>query len=297
MRTIDAGLKAHLDSGATTLCRCWEVRRSDGVAMGFTNHDEDLIMDGVTFRADTGMDAGMIDQGLGLSVDNAQAVGALSSAAITEEDVLAGRYDGATVRHWLVNWAVPAERLLLFSGTLGEFREANGRFEIELRGLAEPLNRPLGRIFAKQCDRVLGDAKCGVDLDQPAFRCTGTVVAADAGAITFTVPAGYAGGWFRKGTLEWQSGANAGLRQDIMRDRGAGAQRRIETAGPPPLAVATGDTATLTAGCDKADRTCRDKFANLLNFRGFPHLPSDDWVTAYPSRKEVNDGGSLGGSA
>lgn len=42
--------------------------------------------------------------------------------------------------------------------------------------------------------------------------------------------------------------------------------------------------------CDKRFETCRDVFANTLNFRGFPHLPGPDALLAGPAASG-NDGG------
>jgi uncharacterized phage protein (TIGR02218 family) len=60
-----------------------------------------------------------------------------------------------------------------------------------------------------------------------------------------------------------------------------------------PEPIASGDTFTVTAGCDKIFATCRDRFANTVNFRGFPHIPGNDFVVATPSVGAGNDGGSL----
>ena len=58
--------------------------------------------------------------------------------------------------------------------------------------------------------------------------------------------------------------------------------------------LAAGDTFTVTAGCDKRFATCRDRFANGINFRGFPHIPGNDFIVAYPvPGAPGNDGGSL----
>jgi uncharacterized phage protein (TIGR02218 family) len=107
MREIDPELRRRLDGGATKLCRCWRVRRRDGRELGFTDHDGDLSFDGATFRASTGMDASALQATTGLAVDNAQVRGALSDAGIREEDIRTGRFDGARVEHWLVDWERP----------------------------------------------------------------------------------------------------------------------------------------------------------------------------------------------
>jgi uncharacterized phage protein (TIGR02218 family) len=295
MRDIDPELRARLQSGATRLCRCWSVTRPDGIVMGFTDHDGSLSFDGIDFAASSGLDAGVIERTTGLSVDNGSVVGALASEAISETDILAGRYDAAEVRHWLVDWTDPGLRMLLFTGTLGEVRRGDGVFEAELRGLAEALNRPVGRIVMSQCDRVLGDARCGVEIDSAAYS-TATLVVQATGRRGFLVPAldTYAEGWFRRGRLTWLSGANAGLSASIRSDDGEGSQRRILLHEDAKADIAAGDALTLFAGCDKRAATCRTKFGNFLNFRGFPHVPSENWVMAYPARGDQNDGGSLG---
>jgi uncharacterized phage protein (TIGR02218 family) len=295
MRTIHPELQARLDGGATRLCRCWRVRRRDGVALGFTDHDDDVVFEGVVHRASSGMDASALQAATGLSVDNAQAVGALSDAAVSEEDIRAGRYDGAEVWHWLVDWERPELRVLLFRGSFGEIRRADGAFEVELRGLAEALNAPVGRSVLRTCDRVLGDAKCGFDVTVPGFSGEGEVAAVGSG-LRATGLAGFADGWFRQGRLTWLSGGNAGEAATVMTDRLAADGSRVLTLWRQPgCAVGVGDRFGIVAGCDKQAETCRAKFDNFVNFRGFPHLPGDDWVTAYPKDGASHDGGSLQG--
>ena len=110
--TLSPSFKAHLETGATHVARAWEVRRLDGVRMGFTDHDQDLRFDGLTFTADGGLAARAFATSTGLAVDNSEALGALRSDGITEADIAAGRFDGAEVKSWLVNWTNPADRSL-----------------------------------------------------------------------------------------------------------------------------------------------------------------------------------------
>lgn len=292
MREIDPELQALLDGGATTLCRCWLVQRSDGVALGFTDHDADLAFGGHVFRAGSGLDAGALKTATGLSVDNASVVGALSDAGVTESDVRAGRFDAAEVRQWLVNWAVPAQRVLLFRGTFGEITRTDGGFEVELRGLAEALNTPLGRNLLKRCDARLGDPRCGVSLSDPAYSALVTVEQCVGMGFRISGAEAFDEGWFIGGGLVWLDGEKAGLPGRIRSDAAAAAGRVLELWEEPAFAVVAGDRARLTAGCDKRAETCRKKFGNFLNFRGFPHIPGEDWVTAYPKDGEEHDGGS-----
>ncbi len=140
---VSAELEAHLKSGTTNVCRAWVVTRNDGLVLGFTDHDRDFDLNGVPLRADTGLSAQAIQQGTGLSVDNSEALGMLTDAAINEVDIHAGKFDGAEVLAYLVNWEMPAHRALLFRGHLGEITRSGGAFRAELRGLAEALYQGL----------------------------------------------------------------------------------------------------------------------------------------------------------
>ena len=135
MAGLNTGFANHIAPGVTTLCHCWQVTRADGVVFAFTDHDMPLAFAGVTFRADTGLSARALAQTSGLSVDNTEALGALSDDAIREDEIEQGRFDGAEVQAWLVNWAEPAQRVLQFRGSIGELHRTGGSFRAELRGL------------------------------------------------------------------------------------------------------------------------------------------------------------------
>lgn len=213
MRDISDEMAARIESGAATLCHVWRLRRADGTVMGFTDHDRDLEMDGTRCRASTGWTAGAGDSAVGLAAGSASAAGALDDAAITEADVAAGRYDGASVELWRVDWSEPSLKVRLWSGTLASIRREAGAFVAELEGPLARLERVVGRTYGRMCDARLGDARCGV--------------------------------------------ANVAGRT-----------------------------------CDKRWATCVGTFANGVNFRGFPDVPGDDFLTAYPAGGARNDGGS-----
>lgn len=291
-------LHAHLQSGATTVCRAWTVTRGDGVVLGFTDHDRDLVVDGVVCRADTGMTARALQQTTGLSVDNSEAVGALSDASVTEGDLLAGRYDGAEVRAFLVNWTAPEERVEQFRGSLGEVVRSGGSFRAELRGLSDALNRPQGFAYQPGCSAVLGDARCKFQTLQPGYFAERVVEAVEDNCLfRFDSFAGFDDRWFEYGRFEVLSGAATGLVGVVKNDRLQGMSRRIELWQSLGDSVAPGDQIRVIAGCDKQVETCRTKFANFLNFRGFPHIPGEDWLASYPVADRPKTGGSLASGA
>lgn len=293
MNVLDPALEAHLKTGITTTCRCWALSRTDGVVMGFTDHDGPLVFDGITFKADTGLSALALQQSTGLSVDNTEALGALSDAAISEDDIEAGRYDGAEIRAWLVNWQDVRQRHLQFRGTIGELRRSGGAFEAELRGLTEALNRSLGRVYQKPCTAVLGDAGCRFDMGTLGYTSERAVEEVEARRVfRFAAFGGFEGNWFQHGRLVMLGGAAGGLSGVIKRDTQAGGKRTVELWHPLRAPIASGDLLRLEAGCDKRALTCRLKFRNLLNYQGFPDIPGDDWSISDPSRAGSLSGGS-----
>lgn len=290
MRVLPKSLTASLAGGATTLCRCWAVERTDGVVLGFTDHDRDLTFDGVTFEAEAGFDATAAEMATGLSVDSHAVTGALRSESINEEDLMRGLYDSAEVTLWLVDWQDVTSRLLVSRGFIGEVRRQGAHLEVEVVGLAERLNQPHGRAYLSGCDARLGDGRCGIDLTASAWRGQAVVTAVLA-PQRYRVSGleGLPSGFFAQGAATWAGGANAGLAGHVKHH----GPDTLELWLAPPAVVETGDTLDVTAGCDKAAETCRAKFSNFRNFRGFPHMPGDDWAAGYPNEGGAHDGGSL----
>jgi len=295
MKTLPAGLQDHLDAGATTLAWCWRLTRTDGVKLGFTDHDRDLVFDGTTFEADSGFTASEIASSVGLSVDNMEAEGALQSGHLNEADLARGLYDNAVVEVWRVNWADVSERVLVRQGNLGEVTTSDGAFVAEIRGLAHALGQQQGRVYQGQCDADLGDARCTVDLDLAAFKGSGAVASAVSGtSFTASGLGGFDSGWFARGFLTWDTGGNAGQKMEVKRHTSAGGVVTIGLWQTPAAAIAASDAFTIRAGCDKQFSTCRDKFDNVANFRGFPHIPGNDAVVRTPEPGDPgNDGGSM----
>ncbi|WP_022721067.1 DUF2163 domain-containing protein [Rhodopseudomonas sp. B29] len=297
MRSIPSALQAKLDCGATTLAQCWIVRRRDGAVLGFTDHDRDLAVHGVVCRAGTGFGASEASQRFDLSVDGSEISGALSDDLLREADLAAGRYDAATVETWMVDWSEPSLCLLTARSTLGEVRREGQSFAAELRGLADALSQESGRLYTARCGADLGDGRCRVDLGNGTWRADGIVTAA-LGVTTLTVAGlgGFAAGWFTDGRLRWTGGANQGSAIEIKQHRLVGSDVRLSLWQAMAEPIVAGDTFVVTAGCDKLFATCRDRFGNATNFRGFPHIPGNDFVISYPVAGEPgNAGGAIGG--
>jgi len=292
MSGVDADLAAHLATGATRIARCWALTRKDDVVLGFTDHDRVLEFEGVRFEAASGMTASALQTSTGLSVDNAEATGALSHDSLSETDIIAGRFDGAEMQVWLVNWTDVSQRQMIFRGNLGELRRSGGAFEAELRGFAEQLNQNHGQLYQGPCGAILGDAACGFDLSQTGFHADLVVEQVeDSTRFAFSAFPDVEEGWFARGQLVVHSGAGAGLQGLIKSDLIAGGLRHVELWQAVQAEIAPGDQIYLSAGCDKRPETCKHKFSNFINFRGFPFIPGEDWLMSYPTNSSKTTSG------
>jgi uncharacterized phage protein (TIGR02218 family) len=291
MKTFPPGLQAHLDSGATTLCNCWKLTRADGATMGFTDHDRDLVLDGLTCEAAAGFTASVVESSSGLAVDNLDILGALTSNRLGEGELVAGLFDNAEVEIWRVNWRAPDERVLMRKGNLGEVSRGATGFTAELRGLAHRLNQPVGRLYQYACDADLGDARCGLDLGAGALRGEGVITAVEENRVlTASGLDAFAEGWFERGRLRFTGGANRGAAIEVKTHAVTPAGATIELWQAMARDIVEGDQFEVTAGCDKQFATCRAKFGNAIRFRGFPHMPGNDFVLSYPTAGGANDG-------
>ena len=177
MRNIPPGLQAKLDSGVTTLARCWIITRRDGITMGFTDHDTDLTVAGTLCHARTGLTASEATARLGLQVDGSEIAGALAGDSLAEADLAAGQYDAADIEMHLVDWSEPSLSVLLAKGVLGEVRRESKAFSAEFRSLAHRLNEEHGRLYTATC---AADPQCSCRSPQPARkRPSDTIACAD----------------------------------------------------------------------------------------------------------------------
>jgi uncharacterized phage protein (TIGR02218 family) len=287
MRTLPPGFQAHLDSGNTTLAHCWRLTLKSGEKLGFTDHDRNLTFDGTVFEAAAGFTGSSIESSLGLSVDNMEAEGALQSARLDEVRLRAGDFDHGAIEIWRVNWQEVSQRVLLRKGHLGEVSYGDGAFKAEVRGLSHLLSQQKGRLYQYGCDAELGDARCGVNVLTVAFAKAGLVTAVEEAAVVLS-GISFVDDWATRGRLKFVAKDKT---VGVKRQRNVGALTRVDLWAALPFQVNVGDSVVLTAGCDKQFVTCKAKFSNAVNFRGFPHMPGTDFVATFATSGDPNNTG------
>ncbi|WP_321327073.1 DUF2163 domain-containing protein [uncultured Parasphingorhabdus sp.] len=265
-----------LDRTVTTSAYLWRLERADGVALGFTSHDRDLVIDGFRYRAAPGMVPSSIALSDSLEVDNVEIAGVMTSAAIAVADLEAGRWDGALLYISLADWQQPeAEPLPLICGEFGEIVRSGDSFTVEMLGATSFLDEPVAPLTSPTCRAEFGDYQCKLSLRR--YQREGQVLSVDGDTIAIEA-LGDAAPDFAFGSLRFLDGPNCGLSYAIV----DGEADVIRLADPPAETVAAGARVLLTEGCNKNFASCRDRFSNSINFRGEPYLPGNDLLTRYP---------------
>lgn len=294
MIPFSAAMRQAVSADVTTLCYCWKLTRKDNAVFGFTDHDCTVLVEGVLCKPNSGFTAKEAETALGLAIGSSEIEGALDDAEITADDLSLGLYDGAAITLYLVNWQAPTEYALLRTAYIARIEQADGVWRAELEGDAADFVVKRGRLFRKGCDAQLGDARCGVALGSVGYSASGTVVALRS-ATEFEVSglSGFETGWFTDGSLKWTSGPGSGVTASVLTHSKNGALIVVKLRDTPRVPVMAGAAFSIQAGCDKSFATCKTKFANWLNFRGFPHMPGNDDAYAY-ARDGMNfDGGPV----
>jgi uncharacterized phage protein (TIGR02218 family) len=259
----------------TALAFCWRLQRRDGIVLGFTSHDRDLEIDGLLYRASPGMRPSAIEMRETLEADTLELGGALTSDLITEGDLDAGKWDGAALRLFAVDWNDPsAQPLFLAHGHFGAVENDGRAFAVELIGAAAGLDRPIVEATSPECRATLGDRRCRVDM--AGRRSIRRVVASNGQSLTLEGPP-LPPDAYAFGTVRWLDGRNAGSVADVATSDPSS----VTLLERPTIRPEPGDRVLLSEGCDRRFSTCTARFANAANFRGEPHLPGNDLLVRY----------------
>lgn len=266
---------------------CVRIKRRDGLILRATTHDRDIDVTASgyagLYRAAAALSPSAIQARASLQVDGLDVSGALSiRSGIRRFDILAGVYDMARITVFETDWTDTSEVRELAYGVLGNKTVTQeGGLSMEVRSLSQLLAEQQGDLYSTRCRATLGSdssapilRRCGVDLS--GFTFEEDVSAVIASRTVFEVIAlTQDPGYFRNGLVQFLSGDNEGAIREIRRHEANGV---LTVYDPLPFNVAAGDEVRVTAGCDKTLATCRDKFDNVVNFRGEPFIPGPGYM-------------------
>ena len=291
MRNLPTDFKTHLETKCTTLCYCAAIIRDDGFTIGFSEHDRDLEFEEIVFKSNNGCDLTSFMQTSGANYDTGELIGVLRDDGITSEDILNGKYENAKLSIWRVNWNNPEQRVLLKYGSLGNLSKTAMGLQLEFLGLTAPLDQTIGRLYQRDCDACLGDDRCKVDVSQVEYQIQASIIENDETSLKLSILLEFPANWFANGVLRFLDGSARDIERRIVNIRNTNDATTVQLSEKLPTYDLTGSSVLLTAGCDKSLQSCREKFSNLHNFRGFPHMPGNDFIIRVPTSGEVNDGG------
>jgi len=275
MKQISSQLAAHLAGEVTTLATCWKLTRRDTTVFGFTDHDQDIVYSGITYKAATGFTPSAIQNSGSLKVDNLDVEGMISAGSITEVDILAGLYDFAEIEIFQVNYTdLTQGDLKLRRGWLGEVSLYKQQFVAEVRGLTQCLSQNMGELYSASCRATLGDSRCTVTLS--SYTVTGSVTSVSSNLQFTDTSRTEVNDIFSSGKITFSSGANNGISMEIKQYINTGSGGQLTLVLPMPYTIQVSDTYSLSQGCDKTLSTCFSRFNNVVNFRGEPLVPGLD---------------------
>lgn len=298
-KTLSALLENHYQQPQTTITRCLRIERRDGNIIALTDHDQDLLIDNITYQSAVGYTPtaiSMHDQG---AVNTIDVEGILHAAGVSRDDIAAGCFDGAKIFVFEVNYTDLSQGILpLMSGFWGECQLHDNHYTTEFRSLSQTLQQTVGELYSTTCRAQLGDARCRVNLAELTVE---GVVANVKNASTFSVqgfdqPPQY----FQYGLLTWKQGKNAGLSMEVkaflpdnkitvreednnpLADTENHQKNIFYLVQPMPYPIEVGDIFSVYSGCAKTLSLCKNRFHNVINFRAEPFIPGLDRMLRMP---------------
>lgn len=271
MKIIASDLKSAIaDDG--TVATCIRITRRDGVILGFTNHDITLTVAGVDYKPLPALERIVMKLRNNVELSN-QDFSAAYVVDLSEEDLANGLYNEAAFDVLYVNWRDPSMgSVVIFSGRMGNLQWNSDGFAVDVFSIANDLNGAIGDVISAKCRHQLysqiGDdpkmiGACGLT----KVEFTGTVSTITTQKLIFTF-SGFSPttDQLANGVLTWTSGLNNGSRIEVK----ANTTGQISLFLPTDYLINSGDTFTVTPGCNKTIEDCRDVFNNIVNFGGFP---------------------------
>jgi uncharacterized phage protein (TIGR02218 family) len=280
MKSISPSLESHLDQEVTTIATCWLITRQDGVQFGFTDHDRDLVVDGITYQAESSYSRTAVTSGSDFSVDNLEVSGILDSEILNETEMRNGLFNRADVYIFVVNWMNLSQgHLKIRRGWFGEVTlQSNGTFTTEIRGLTQAISHNFIELFSPECRADFCDSRCKlniVDYEDSA------VVETSPNRETILLEVGYTAPTqgLSFGTVEFVDGENAGRSIEIIGYNSL--TRQVDLFEPLPYAILPGTLVKVAPGCDKSLARCKD-YDNVINRQAEDYVPGNDELLQYP---------------
>jgi uncharacterized phage protein (TIGR02218 family) len=263
----------------------WKITREDETVFRFTDHDMELTTSDGTYTPVSSLQATARQKQSGLNDNNFAVRGIVDASVISHEDLMLGKYRGAQVTEYLVDWRYPWAGYIMATHHWIQKCVWDGEvWKAELIGVADKLKKPRGDVYSRVCRWTLGDDKCKFAISSlmDDWQTVDNIVDAHHTFKPKLTDASYskANGYYDYGWLVWRSGNNDTMTSEIK--IWDGDNHSFTLALPTVFPIEVGDKFDVVPGCAKTLDVCIGKFNNINHFGGFPAIPGPDRMLQTP---------------
>lgn len=288
---ITVAMSSLLSNSVHRFATLWTITRTDATVLRFTDNSSPLVYDGNTYTPVDGFNASARLKEDSLQARGFDVKGVLSATAIDHDDLRAGRYRDAEIDEVVVDSTYPFDAMLHQRYLVLETQFDGESWGAEIVGLSRRLRPKIGRLFLRDCDVVLGSAKCQQDISTwTVAAAVVTWVSASLPRKRFRAAALPNVAYFDYGKVLWTGAGddNYGFVGETKTWVQADREVRLQLAMPFDIQI--GDEFTIEPGCLKTPEHCKGTLgdgdrpwpSNIDNFQGFLTIPGTDTMMRTP---------------
>ena len=268
---------------------CLRIVPTTGSPIYLTDYPQNLTMGGHTYLSTAGYQFTGYAGTAGFSPAAIDIEGIAGASGLSRSAVASGLFDGARCYVFATSWAAPVEdQEPIVAGIFGNATLLDHRFRIGGVSLIDALNQTVGDTYGAQCPKKFcGTEYAGCGMSLAANTVTGTLTSVTSASV-FGTGRGEADDTFGAGTIQFTSGANAGLKPLEIRSFVSGVVTTYESFYYLP---AIGDAYSMVRGCRKRLVDCQNRWNGTTTVSNVPNFGGDLWVPDGSTYATVGQGG------
>ena len=260
-----------------TSATCVRIECLNGVTVRLTDYPYDLVMsNAAVYKTDYGYQPTAFTASSAFSPSAIDIDGICAVGGVTRDQLASGVFDNARVYIFKCNFLAPVEDYEpIAAGFFGKTTLQDDAYRIEGMSLVDALNQSVGKTYTALCSHTFGDTRCGKNL--ASLSVAGVVNIVTSSSVIRDTSRTEVSDYFGAGTIQFTSGANAGL--PPLEIKNYAADGTIATHEPFYYLPTVGDAFVIVPGCRKRLIDCRDKWNNVINRFAFDHIPTSSTYT------------------
>jgi uncharacterized phage protein (TIGR02218 family) len=272
MKNIGDDLKKSLADSSPSMARCFRIKLKDNSIIAFTEHRSELKIGNVLYKPGCSFEENSGLRAFSDMTSNSYGVVSIFDGVnIKKDEVFLGKFDGAEVNVFMVNYDHPEYgSISIISGFVDSLEISGEKIYFSVAGIMSVLEKTIGDVYSPLCRAKFCDKKCSLAAQDYTFYGAIASVASEIEFHSEDSPIkDKAIDYFKYGYITFVDGKNAGSSVEIKQSSLGDIVLNIS----PVNVMEIGNQFRLVAGCDKKFSSCGGKFGNAINFRGEPNLP------------------------